>query len=229
MDEVRSNLELLESNLPTRVDAKSVSTSKLPWKVLVHREALAWRMAELGRAAFQAFEQDTLVAAIVLTRAAVETSAALWYSYTKLDEAIESNAVGDIDEYLMKLLSGMATTGPKADASDPKFPRPMKIQAFLNQVEKKIEGYSHQYGVLSEYAHPNGAATTLLYAKHDYEKRITDFGKNMRKADNTKLIGVVSLSVALKMFEISYERIGELIPAFTKLCESCPGSVPAVT
>jgi hypothetical protein len=85
MHEVRGNLELLESNLPTRVDAKSVSISKLPWKVLVHRAALAWRMAELGRAASLNFEQDTLVAPIIVTRAAVETSAALWYSYTKVD------------------------------------------------------------------------------------------------------------------------------------------------
>jgi len=42
----------------------------------------------------------------------------------------------------------------------------------------------------------------------------------MRKAGNAKLIGVVSLSAALDMFKISYNRIGELIPAFSKLCES---------
>jgi hypothetical protein len=114
---------------------------------------------------------------------------------------------------------GMATTAPKTDPSDAEFPRPVKIKAFLSQVEKKIEGYSHQYGVLSEYAHPNGAATVSLYAKHDYENRITDFGKNKRHADGAKLIGVVSLSVALEMFETSYKRIGELIPAFTRLCE----------
>ncbi len=220
MDEISAKLVSLESNLPERVDAMAVSTSKLPWKVLVHREALAWRMAEVGRAAYQNFQRDTLVAAVVLTRAAVETSAALWYSYTKVSDAVESNAVGDIDVYLMKLLSGMATTAPKTDLSDPEFPRPVKVSAFLNQVEKKIEGYSHQYGVLSEYAHPNGAATVILYAKHDYERRITNFGKNMRHADNAKLIGVVSLSVALEMFETSYKGIGELIPTFAALCEA---------
>jgi hypothetical protein len=221
MDEISGRLGLLESKLPKRVDAMAVSPiSKLPWKALVHREALAWRMAELARAAFQNFERDTLVAAIVVTRAAVETSAALWYLYSKVDDAAESNAIGDIDDYLMKLLSGMATTAPKSDLSDPEFPRPVKISAFLNQVEKDIEGYSHQYGILSEYAHPNGATNVILYAKHDQENRLTDFGKNMRHANNAKLIGVVNLSVALRMFETSYNRIGELIPAFTKLCES---------
>jgi hypothetical protein len=59
--------------------------SKLPFKVLGYREALAWRMAELGRAAIEEFEKDKLAAAIVLTRAAVETSAALWYLCGKVE------------------------------------------------------------------------------------------------------------------------------------------------
>ena len=49
---------------------------------------------------------------------------------------------------------------------------------------------------------------------------MTHFGKNMRKADNTKTIGVVNLSVALMMFERSYNRIADILPAFTKLCEA---------
>ena len=58
MDEIRGNLEQLESNLPKRVDGWALSQfSKLPFKVLVCREALSWRMAELGRAAFEEFEK----------------------------------------------------------------------------------------------------------------------------------------------------------------------------
>lgn len=223
MDEIRDRLELLESILPERVDAMAVSpTSKLPFKVLVYREALIWRMAELGRSAFQSFERDRLVSAIVLTRAAVETSAALWYLYSKVAVAVESNAVDDIDNHLMKLLAGVATVAPKTDASkaDKTLPRPVKVGAFLKQVEKDIEGFSHQYGILSEYAHPNWSGTVLLYAKHDSENRLTDFGQNIRKGEGTKLIGVVNLSVALAMFETSYNRIADLIPTFTKLCES---------
>ena len=79
-------------------------------------------------------------------------------------------------------------------------PRPIKIGAFLKQVEKDIEGFSHQYGVLSEYAHPNWAGTVLLYSSTNKQKAITDFGQNMRKAENAKAIGVGNLSVALKMF-----------------------------
>jgi len=221
MDEIRGRLELLESNLPQRVDAMAVSpTSKLPFKVLLYREALIWRMVELGRPAFENFERDRLVSGIVLARAAVETSAALWFLCAKVAAAVASNAVGDIDDYLMKLVAGMATGAPKTDAStsDATLPRPVRVAAFLNQADKDIEGFSHQYGILSEYAHPNWAGTVLLYAKHDPENRLTDFGHNMREGDNTKRIGICNLSVALAMFETSYNRITDLVPNFVRLC-----------
>jgi hypothetical protein len=224
MDEIRGRLELLESNRPRRVDAMAVSpSSKLPFKVLLYREALSWRMAELGRAAFQSFEANTLVSAIVLTRAAVETSAALWYLFTKVAATLESQVVGDVDDYLMKLVAGTATgvADAEADTTDATLRRPVKVAAFLKSADKDIEGFSRQYGILSEYAHPNWAGTVLLFAKHDPENRLTDFGQNVRKEANTKRIGICNLSVALAMFETSYNRIADLIPTFSKLCESC--------
>ena len=227
MNEVRGRLELLESSLPNRVDAMAVSPiSKVPSKVLWCREALIWRMAELGRAAFDNFGKDKLAAAVVLTRAAVETSAALWYLCAKIAASVESGEVGDIDDYLMKMVVGTATGALTTDpsTSDVILPRPIKVGAFLKEVEKAIKGFSHQYGILSEYAHPNCTGTIYLYAKHDPENRQTDFGQNIRNPDGTKLIGVSNLAVALEMFERSYNRIADLIPAFTKLCENRTGN-----
>ena len=222
VDEIRGSLELLESNLPNRVDGWALSQlSKLPFKVLVYREALSWRMAELGRAAFEEFQKDRLAAAIVLARAAVETSAALWYLCDKVNASVESAEVGDIDDYLMKVSMGIATDPPTdATTGEPITPRPIKVRKFLDGVEKDINGFNRQYGYLSEYAHPNWAGIVYLYAKFDKEKGAADFDKNIRKPDGTKYICASSLSVALMMFERSYNRIADLIPIFTKLCES---------
>lgn len=222
MDEIRDRLELFGKNLPKSVDGFALSqVSKLPWKVLVYRESLIWRMVELGRGAFENFENDKLVAAIVLTCVALETTAALWYLCAKVDTVVESKIVGDIDDDLMKMVVGIATTAPNADnsATEVVMPRPIKIKAFLKQVDRDIPGFSHQYGSLSEYAHPNWAGTSLLYSKDDTETGVTYFGQNIRGADNTKRIGVHNLIVALAMFERSYNRISELIPAFIKIIE----------
>jgi hypothetical protein len=220
MGEIRGRLGLLESNLPKQVDGWALSQlSKLPYKVQIYRETLSWRMAELGRAAFEDFEKDRLVAAISLTRTAVETSAALWYLCAKVDASVESAEVGDIDGYLMQLNVGIATGAPiNANTGEAVTPRPIRIGKFLDSVEKDIPGFKHQYGLLSEFAHPNWPGTVYLYAKHD-KGGVTDFGQNIRQPEGAKLIGVVNLSVALAMFERSYNRIADLIPAFTKLCE----------
>src|SRR5215813_4656052 len=78
LDEIRQRLALLRSHLPARIDAREISlTAKLPFNALWYRETLAWRMAELSQSAFELFEKDGLSSAILLTRGAVETSAAL--------------------------------------------------------------------------------------------------------------------------------------------------------
>jgi len=221
MDEIRKNLELLESSLPKRVDGWALSQmSKLPFKVLGYREALAWRMAELSRAAFEEFEKDRLAAAIVLTRAAVETSAALWFLCGKVGASVESAEVGDIDDYLMKMNMGMATDPPTdSETGEAIMPRPIKIGKFLDSVEKDLAGFNRQYGYLSEYTHPNWAGTVYLYSKIDKENAVADFGQNIRKPGGAKVTGVGNLNVALLLFERSYNRVSNLIPDFTTLCE----------
>jgi hypothetical protein len=229
VDEIRGRLELLESSLPKRVDGWALSQlSKLPFKVSVCREALSWRMAELGRAAYEEFGKDRRAAAIVLTRAAVETSAALWYLCVKVAHSVESAEVGDIDDYLMKMSMGIATDPPiDAKTGAPATPRPIRIGKFLDRVEKDINGFNLQYGYLSEYSHPNWAGTVYLYSRFDEQNGTADFGQNIRKPDGTRRMCVRSLGVALLMFERSYNRIADLIPIFTKLCESgLRGGVP---
>lgn len=110
IDDIRRRLEALESSLPKRLDGYAVSPhTKLPFKVLLYREVLAWRMVELSRSALELLESDRIASAITLVRAAVETSAALWYLWGKIDGAVMTKSVGDIDDYLMKLIMGSKT------------------------------------------------------------------------------------------------------------------------
>jgi hypothetical protein len=218
MDEIRHRLEAFESNLPKHVDGFALfRDSKLPAKVLRYRESLIWRVAELGRAALNEFEENRLVAGIVLTRAVAETSAALWYLHSKVDDAIKSNQVGDIDAYLVKLNVGIATAPPPMDEGE--FPRPVKIGKFLEQVEKVIEGFSEHYGVLSEYAHPNWAGTVSLYSKFHPENLTIDFGQYLRGGEQAKGLGITSLHGSLGLFEVTYNNLTDSMPAFVELCQ----------
>jgi hypothetical protein len=211
--EVDARLRLLEAARPESLDGFALSSvSKLPFKALQYREGLLWRMAQLGRNAFECFKGDKLVSGILLTRATMEASASLWYLLAKLRTAVESKSLGDVDFYLMKLLMGGRTD---LDL----MPQALSVLTFVDHVEKSIEGFRHQYDRLSEFAHPNWAGTALLFSKIDRSRAVADFGENLRFADSARAIGVSNLSVALAMSEVSYNRITDLMPGFISVCE----------
>ena len=213
LSEIRGRLNILESNLPRRLDAMAVSpTAKLPFKALSYRESLIWRMTELGRSAFESFETDKLASAILLTRAAVETSAALWYLCAKVDAALKAGLVGEIDDFLMRLIMGSKT--------DPEMPQALNVLTFVDHANKDIEGFRHQYDILSEFSHTNWAGTTGLYSRVDQRSFWTDFGSDTRGNEGPKHVGIINLSVALGMFESSYNHLGDIMPDFIALCES---------
>ena len=210
MTEIRERLALLESSLPTVVDGMVSPDSKLPFKALVYREALIWRMVELSRGAYENFEQNKLANAILLTRAAVETTSGLWYLAAKIEAALTAGDVGTIDTHLMRLIMGSKT--------DPDLPPAINVMNFVDRVEKDIEGFRHQYELLSEFSHPNWAGTALLYTRQGALSMTTELGDNIRGSNSPKAIGVVNLSVALMIFENSYNRITDAMPAFIELC-----------
>jgi hypothetical protein len=90
-----------------------------------------------------------LAAATILTRAAVETSAAMWYLHKNLAPAVKAKAVGDIDDCLKRLMMGSKSVDRDI------MPEAVNVMTFVKHVDKEIEGFLHQYEGLSEYAHPN--------------------------------------------------------------------------
>ena len=213
MDEIRERLSAIEASLPRQMDILAASPrSKLPFKALSYRETLIWRMAELSRTAYECFVNDQLASAILLTRGALETCAALWYLKKKVSAAVKAGVVGDIDTYLMRLFGGSRI--------DQYMPQAINVLNFVDAVEKDLEGFRHQYDVLSEFAHPNWSGTTGLYSKIDKENFAVDYGSNPRELEGPKHIGVINLSVALGLFEHTYNDLGDDCPAFLRLCEA---------
>ncbi len=124
--------------------------------------------------------------------------------------------MGDVDDFLMNHSMGSRTDTDIV-------PQAISVLTFLDRVEKHVKAFRKQYDRLCEFAHPNWAGTALLYSKHDQEKLWTDFGANIRGIEGPKQVGVTNLSVALVLFERSYNGIAHLMPAFIKLCRSSAG------
>jgi hypothetical protein len=209
--EVRERLMLLETNLPKQIDPIGISRTKLPYEVLHYREALIWRVAELASAALQTFDADQVAAAVVLTRAAVETNAALRYLDEKVGIALEESKLGDLDACVMRLLSGTYRWDD--------FPDPIRVGKFVERVERRVPGFQDQYNRLSDYAHPNSAGTTGLYSTIDRENILVNFGAVGRNTQRAGEICIANLGVTLMMFEHAYNHLSDVLPDFVKLCE----------
>lgn len=106
-------------------------------------------MAQLSRSALNSFENKKLASAMLLARASMETCAALWYLSEILEREVGTQAIGETDQYFMKLLMGT-----KIDADV--LPKAENVMNFVDHVDKKIAGFRKQYERLSEFAHPTG-------------------------------------------------------------------------
>lgn len=212
--EIEECLQTLKRNLPRRIDPIALSRSKLPFKALAYRETLIWRVEELGRTAFENLHADLLAAAILLTRAAIETTAALWYLFNKLNVAVKAGSVGDLDHYLNRLSVG--TRNWKDDG----WPEAVSVLTFLDCSEKTFKGFRHAYDELSEYAHPNYLGTTGLYSRIDPEGNLIDFGPEAKGLKHPRYACALNLTVLLMIFEDTYDKLADLMPAFITLCET---------
>ncbi len=142
----------------------------------------------------------------------METSAALWYFREILERSTEVQAISETDQRLVQLLMGS-----KIDSDI--LPKAENVLNFVDRVDKKIPGFRHQYERLSEFAHPNWSGTALLFSKRE-DGGIANFGENMRSEENALLLGLHNLTVALDVFQLSYDGVGELMPEFVRLCEA---------
>ena len=213
-EDVRDALATVEANLPTIVDGFVLSDkTKRPFKAIWFRESACWRIAQLSRSSLECFEKRKLASAVLLARACMETSASLWYLRQILERSIEAQTIGDADERIMQLLMGSKV--------DPNLQKAVNVLKCIDCVDKTIPGFRHQYDNLSEFAHPNWAGTVLLFSKRE-DGGIANFGDNMRSEESVLVAGLHNLAVALDVFALSYNRVGELLPDFVRLCEANP-------
>ena len=203
----------MTDNLPKVVDPASISVSaKIPFKVIIYREALIWRTEELARCACSLYQCEDIGSAITLTRAVTENAAAVWYLLQIIQDTSDASHVTDLDERIMRLLMG--------SKSNDEMPSALNVLTMLKKADKSIPGVLSTYDSLSEFAHPNWAGTLLLYSKNDHDKILTHFGKNVRSIESPLGLGLNSLIGALAMFEHAYNWISDLMPYFISVCEA---------
>ena len=213
IEEIRIGLAELEDGLPTDLNASVVSeTAMLPFKALIIRSVLAWRFVDISRSVMRCVDEDRTASAAVLTRAALETSAAAWHLNDQLQQALDTGAVGNTDDSLMRLLLGSRTM-------EEVLPSAINVLTLIDRVNKQVDGFRHQYDELSEFAHPNWSGAMALYCTTNNDERACSFGPKDEAITNTNTKIFKVLSGTILIFKHVFKEIDQAIPKFVQLCE----------
>jgi hypothetical protein len=178
MDQIRHQLARWAESLPQSVSVSGLLSRngiahkwKAPFRSIVIREALLWRMHDLGQQILLLAEHDHILGARILLRSAIETLAILIYLNQKT-KAVISGALSffEFDEITGQLLLG-SRSGATSRAA-------VNILTALEKAEKTHPGLVEMHQRLSESAHPNYDGVLFGYSKSDPDNYETHFGNN---------------------------------------------------
>lgn len=207
MAEIELRLTNLSAHLPQMIDVAAIGVlDKAPYKALAVREALIWRVEELGRGAHQMFKQGDLASAILLTRGVVECTALM----ARLSQVIFERANMKQDELhdtLSRMLLGWKNEGPE-------FHEAFNVVGLLKHLDKRFGAVLRAYNHLSEFAHPNWGGVTHLFSRTDQENFVTYFGRFKDKTEGARAHGLNALAVGLAIFEHDYNLFTDTIEAW---------------
>lgn len=146
----------LRQGLVTLITPAHISpTAKVPFKLRVLRELLLHRFSDLSDAACLLYNRGSTVPAFVLTRAAFETMATLFYLNKNVEAAVHAGDVEALDSAAMK-----GTFGTK-DKSTPF--EAVNVLTVITHLEKAYPGLQQDFELLCEFAHPNCAGVMVAY------------------------------------------------------------------
>jgi hypothetical protein len=202
---------ILSHSLAPAVDPATVSkTAKIPFKVLLLRELLAYRLSELSTSACELFRNGHTIAATILTRAALEAVAWLFVLDQRIRKCLANETLGSFSNFIDRLMLGSRSPESEHQAYN--------VLNALDELDKQLSGFRHAYDTCSEFAHPNADGLINSYARMDHTTLLFDLHP---KKHQIPIEGIVLfLAAGLELFIEVYNKMPDNLLKFAKLCET---------
>lgn len=175
MSDFSASLQALKDSLCREVDVGGVFARsavvhkwKAPWRALLLRESVAWRVQDLLEQSHLLSKTGGVLGARILLRAAFETVAVLIY----LNRSIRSVIAGNLDFHAFSEKTTRLLLGSR-DKTTPH--EAISILTILEGADKRYPGLMEWYAALCESAHPNYEGLLFGYSKADRQKYTTTF------------------------------------------------------
>jgi hypothetical protein len=174
-------IKSLKSTLCTEVDVGCLFARsqiahkwKAPWRSLLLRESVAWRIQELLAQSLSLSKSDGLLGARILLRSAFETLAVLVYLNKSMRSVVNGNLTfDDFSKKTSLLLLGSRDNSTSHVA--------IGVLTVLDSADKRYPGLRSWYNDLFESAHPNCEGLLGGYSLADQENHVTTFASRWSK------------------------------------------------
>lgn len=214
LTEIASDCAEVRAMLRAEVRARDLPyQTAVPLKLIIIREALLHRVSDMADGARAMFEERRAAPAVLLVRAAMETTALMHRLVSKLREGIAATSATDLEALTMDTLFANRIKG-----------KPHPAASVLTTVKKlgasfgAGDGLLEQYEALSEWAHPNWAGVMQTYSRTVdpspppglSRRAVVTFGRSL--TDPNDAVGMHDLRVALGCAVRDYREIEDLLP-----------------
>lgn len=175
MPDIEEALLAWQSTLCQEIDVRSLMARspsahkwKAPWRVLLLREAVAWRLVDLLQQSVQLHKAKHVLGARILVRSAFETLGMLIYSNQDIRRVVANEL--DFHEFSKRtsqLLLGSRDKTTKLMS--------INILTVLQRADQRFPGLLGWYEALCESAHPNYEGMLAGYSVSNSTEFITTF------------------------------------------------------
>lgn len=218
--ELAEAIEVIRAARQDKVSAEAIGTKSMtPLKAMVAREALLWRLVELGDGLVGCLHSSTALGALIFARGIIECVAAQ-HQLNRTIQKAPGRCSADIDTDVMRLLMGTRFFSV-GDPDEDKKIEAVNIITSLKHLDKNFTGIFSDYEYLCEFAHPNWAGTAGLFSIGDVTKGLINFGRYPEgNNDQLKSHAVSSAISAILIFTFEYKEIVNSLQDFFIACDT---------
>ncbi len=175
MEDIEKELADWKADLCTEIDVGGLFTRnalvhkwKAPWRSLLLRESVAWRLQDLLAQSYFLHKASHSLGARILLRGGFETIAILIH----LNQVMRHVVSGQVNFHEFSDQSTRLLMGSR-DKTTPH--QSINILTILEKADKRYPGLVQWYGALSESAHPNYEGMLFGYSQGGDQSHVTAF------------------------------------------------------
>ena len=181
-------------------------TSKLAWKFAILRQALTYRLVDLGEATIGEWNNENFLPSIVLARAFLETVAIVHFVTEQMAHHLGNEDIKALDDLAMHSSFGEK----RAEWVNEHGLKATNVLTALDRMAKHLPRVREAYEILSEMAHPNSAGTHQFYTSIERDSSYVSLSRIKRSSSD--VFKRINLALTLASWSaVNFKQFDELV------------------